>query len=114
VRSRCTRLKTGQRCSDTRMVTFQDVLIPEQNVLGTVGDGFKSALTETKLTVVAMKAFDITRPLVAAAAVGLSQRALEEATRYAQQRQVSTNCDQLNEDYGAADNQSPRSSFYAG
>jgi acyl-CoA dehydrogenase len=33
-----------------------------------------------------MKAFDITRPLVASAAVGLAQRSLEEATRYAQQR----------------------------
>ena len=35
-----------------------------------------------------MKAFDITRPLVAAAAVGLAQRALEEATKYAQERHV--------------------------
>ncbi|KAL0243795.1 hypothetical protein I308_105056 [Cryptococcus tetragattii IND107] len=34
----------------------------------------------------AMKAFDITRPLVSAAAVGLAQRALEEATKYAQER----------------------------
>ncbi|WWD22491.1 hypothetical protein CI109_106984 [Kwoniella shandongensis] len=32
------------------------------------------------------RAFDITRPLVAAAAVGLAQRALEEATKYAQER----------------------------
>lgn len=36
-----------------------------------------------------MKAFDITRPLVAAGAVGLAQRALEEATKYAQERKVS-------------------------
>lgn len=35
-----------------------------------------------------MKAFDITRPLVSAAAVGLAQRALEEATKYAQERHV--------------------------
>lgn len=35
-----------------------------------------------------MKAFDITRPLVAAAAVGLAQRALEEATKYAQERKA--------------------------
>ena len=39
--------------------------------------------------IVAMKAFDITRPLVASAAVGLAQRSLEEATKYAQQRNVS-------------------------
>ena len=37
---------------------------------------------------VAMKAFDITRPLVAAAAVGLAQRALEEAVKYAQDRRT--------------------------
>lgn len=35
-----------------------------------------------------MKAFDITRPLVAAGAVGVAQRALEEATKYAQERKV--------------------------
>ncbi|WRT63863.1 uncharacterized protein IL334_000788 [Kwoniella shivajii] len=71
-------INMGQRCSDTRMVTFQDVVIPEENVLGKAGEGFK----------IAMKAFDITRPLVAAAAVGLAQRALEEATRYAQERKT--------------------------
>ncbi|QRV85664.1 acyl-CoA dehydrogenase [Ceratobasidium sp. AG-Ba] len=48
------------------------------NVIGAAGEGFK----------IAMKAFDITRPLVASAAVGLSQRALEEATRYAQTRKT--------------------------
>ncbi|WVQ80845.1 hypothetical protein IAT38_002952 [Cryptococcus sp. DSM 104549] len=69
-------INMGQRCSDTRMVTFQDVVVPEENVLGAPGEGFK----------VAMKAFDITRPLVSAAAVGLAQRALEEATKYAQER----------------------------
>lgn len=42
----------------------------------------------TTLMIVAMKAFDITRPLVSAAAVGLAQRALEEATKYAQERHV--------------------------
>lgn len=36
-----------------------------------------------------VEAFDITRPLVASAAVGLAQRALEEATKYAQERKVS-------------------------
>lgn len=71
-------INMGQRCSDTRQVTFQDVSVPAENVLGASGEGFK----------IAMKAFDITRPLVASAAVGLAQRALEEATRYAQQRQT--------------------------
>ncbi|KAG8936550.1 hypothetical protein FRC03_000080 [Tulasnella sp. 419] len=71
-------INMGQRCSDTRMVMFEDVEVPEENVLGKPGDGFK----------IAMKAFDITRPLVASAAVGLSQRALEEATKYAQERKT--------------------------
>lgn len=43
-----------------------------------------------------MKAFDITRPLIASAAVGLAQRALEEAVRYAQERKVcSRGCESL-------------------
>ncbi|KAH7313223.1 acyl-CoA dehydrogenase/oxidase [Rhizoctonia solani] len=71
-------INMGQRCSDTRMVTFEDVEIPEENVIGAPGEGFK----------IAMKAFDITRPLVASAAVGLAQRALEEATQYAQIRKT--------------------------
>lgn len=32
---------SGQRCSDTRMVTFQDVVVPQENVVGAVGEGFK-------------------------------------------------------------------------
>ncbi|KZO97848.1 acyl-CoA dehydrogenase NM domain-like protein [Calocera viscosa TUFC12733] len=71
-------INMGQRCSDTRMVTFENVVVPEENVLGRPGEGFK----------IAMKAFDITRPLVSSAAVGLSQRALEEAVRYAQERRT--------------------------
>lgn len=48
----------------------------DENVLGKPGGGFKTA----------MGAFDITRPLVASAAVGLAQRSLEEAVKYAQGR----------------------------
>ncbi|EJU05312.1 acyl-CoA dehydrogenase NM domain-like protein [Dacryopinax primogenitus] len=71
-------INMGQRCSDTRMVTFEEVVVPPQNVLGKEGEGFK----------IAMKAFDITRPLVSSAAVGLAQRALEEAVKYAQGRKT--------------------------
>lgn len=49
-----------------------------QNVLGTPGAGFK----------IAMNAFDTTRPAVAAAAVGLSWRALDEACKYALEREA--------------------------
>ncbi|PVU93473.1 hypothetical protein BB559_003253 [Furculomyces boomerangus] len=68
----------GQRASDTRGITFENVEIPHENVLGAVGKGFK----------VAMGAFDTTRPLVASAAVGLAQRALDEATNYALERKT--------------------------
>lgn len=41
----------GQRASDTRMITFEDVRVPEENVLLKEGEGFK----------VAMRTFDRTR-----------------------------------------------------
>lgn len=68
----------GQRCSDTRGVTFEDVVVSDKNRLGEVGSGFK----------IAMGAFDRTRPPVAAGAVGLAQRAHDEALRYAMTRQT--------------------------
>lgn len=71
-------INMGQRCSDTRQITFENVVVPEENILGKPGDGFKTA----------MGAFDITRPLVAAGAVGLAQRALHEAAIYAQDRKT--------------------------
>ena len=71
-------LNMGQRASDTRAVSFDDVRIPDANRLGKVGDGFK----------IAMGAFDITRPLIAAGATGLALRCLDEATRYAKQRKT--------------------------
>lgn len=69
-------INMGQRCSDTRGITFEDVRVPKENMLGVEGIGFR----------LAMGAFDKTRPPVAAGAVGLAQRALDEATRYALQR----------------------------
>jgi acyl-CoA dehydrogenase len=68
----------GQRCSDTRAITFEDVEVPDENRLGDEGFGFK----------IAMKAFDRTRPMVASAAVGLSQRAMDEAIKYALERKT--------------------------
>ncbi|KAE8234575.1 hypothetical protein CF326_g380 [Tilletia indica] len=71
-------INMGQRCSDTRMITFENVVVPAENILGKPGDGFKTA----------MGAFDITRPLVAAGAVGVAQRALSEAAKWAQERKT--------------------------
>ncbi|XP_049602747.1 medium-chain specific acyl-CoA dehydrogenase, mitochondrial [Syngnathus scovelli] len=71
-------MNMGQRCSDTRGITFEDVRIPKENVLIGEGAGFK----------IAMGAFDKTRPPVAAGATGLAQRALDEATAYALERKT--------------------------
>uniref|UniRef100_A0A2P2HYP6 Medium-chain specific acyl-CoA dehydrogenase, mitochondrial n=1 Tax=Hirondellea gigas TaxID=1518452 RepID=A0A2P2HYP6_9CRUS len=71
-------INMGQRCSDTRGITFEDVRVPLENVLVGEGQGFK----------IAMGAFDRTRPPVAAGAVGLAQRALDEATKYAMERKT--------------------------
>ncbi|NXP42497.1 ACADM protein, partial [Leiothrix lutea] len=71
-------LNMGQRCSDTRGIVFEDVRVPKENVLMAEGAGFK----------IAMGAFDKTRPPVAAGAVGLARRALDEATRYALERKT--------------------------
>lgn len=68
----------GQHCSDTRGITFEEVVIPEKYRLGQEGDGFK----------IAMGAFDHTRPLVAAAALGLSRAAMEHAIEYSLERQT--------------------------
>jgi acyl-CoA dehydrogenase len=71
-------MNMGQRCSDTRGLTFEDVLVPKANVLGKEGAGFK----------LAMGAFDLTRPPVACGATGLAQRCLDEATKYALERKA--------------------------
>jgi len=68
----------GQRASDTRALTFHDVVVPEANRIGAEGKGF----------FLAMSAFDHTRPPVAAAAVGVARSAMEHAIRYAKERQT--------------------------
>lgn len=68
----------GQRASDTRGITFDNVKIPEKYRLGNEGDGFK----------IAMAAFDHTRPTVSAGAVGVARRAMDEAVQYAKTRKT--------------------------
>ncbi|XP_055349451.1 medium-chain specific acyl-CoA dehydrogenase, mitochondrial-like isoform X1 [Paramacrobiotus metropolitanus] len=68
----------GQRASDTRGITFEDVVIPKENVVGGEGGGFK----------IAMGAFDQTRPVVGACSVGLAQRAMDEAVKYSMERKT--------------------------
>jgi len=71
-------INMGQRCSDTRAITFEDVVVPDANRLGAEGVGFK----------IAMGAFDHTRPPVASGAVGLARRAMDEAINYATERKT--------------------------
>ncbi len=68
--------KLGQRASDTRGITFEDVKVSDANRLGSEGEGWK----------IAMYAFDHSRPVVAAAAVGLAQGAMDESIKYASER----------------------------
>ncbi|MFW5968724.1 MAG: acyl-CoA dehydrogenase family protein [Persicimonas sp.] len=67
----------GQRASDTRAVTFDEVEVPAENLLGgNEGAGWMQA----------MHAFDKSRPLVAAGAVGLARAAFEHARDYSMER----------------------------
>ncbi len=70
--------KMGQRSSDTRGITFEDVKVSAANRLGNEGDGWK----------IAMHAFDHSRPVVAAAAVGLARGAMEHSIQYAAERKA--------------------------
>ena len=70
--------KLGQRASDTAEVTFENVEVPVENMLGKEGQGF----------MIAMRVFDFSRPGVAAAAVGLLRRCLDESKKYAAERET--------------------------
>jgi cyclohexane-1-carbonyl-CoA dehydrogenase len=68
--------KCGFRGSNTAEVILEEVKVPEANLLGRAGDGF----------MIAMADFDMSRPIVAALALGLAQGALNYATDYATKR----------------------------
>lgn len=68
--------KMGQRASNTTAVTFKNVRVPTDNLLGGEGEGFKKA----------MAALDITRPMIAIGAVGIARTAMELASQYAMKR----------------------------
>ena len=70
--------KMGWNASDTRPLTFSDCAVPEENLLGPRGQGFKQFL----------HILDIGRIGVAAMGVGLAQGALDEALSYAKQRKA--------------------------
>jgi short-chain 2-methylacyl-CoA dehydrogenase len=70
--------KMGWNASDTRPLSFDDCRVPEANLLGPRGAGFKQFL----------HILDIGRIGVAAMGVGLAQGALDEALKYAKQRRA--------------------------
>jgi alkylation response protein AidB-like acyl-CoA dehydrogenase len=70
--------KMGWNASDTRPLNFADCRVPEANLLGRRGDGFKQFL----------QILDGGRIGVAAMGVGLAQGALDEAVAYAKERQA--------------------------
>ncbi len=68
--------KMGWNASDTRPLRFADCRVPEENLLGPRGGGFKQFL----------HILDIGRIGVAAMGVGLAQGALDQALAYASER----------------------------
>ncbi|MBD3237224.1 MAG: acyl-CoA dehydrogenase [Candidatus Eisenbacteria bacterium] len=69
--------KMGLRASDTMEVFFSDCRVPAANRLGEEGQGFK----------IALRSLDNGRIGVGAQAIGIAQAALDEALRYARERQ---------------------------
>ncbi len=68
--------KMGWKASDTRPLAFEDCVVPEENVLGKHGEGFRQF----------MQILDSGRIAIAALSVGLAQACLDEALRYAKER----------------------------
>ncbi len=70
--------KLGFRGSNTTEVILEDVRVPEENRLGEEGEGF----------LIAMKDFDMSRPSIAALALGIAEAALNLSVNYACERET--------------------------
>jgi len=68
--------KLGQRASDTALISFDEVEIPADHLLGEENHGFK----------LAMMTLDRTRPGVSGLAVGIARAAFEFASEYSKER----------------------------
>ncbi|MCE9596880.1 MAG: acyl-CoA dehydrogenase family protein [Spirochaetia bacterium] len=70
--------KLGIRCSETRQLIFEDCEVPAENIIsGKENNGFLHAL----------KTLNLSRPAVAAQAVGTGQGAFDCAVQYARERE---------------------------
>lgn len=69
--------KLGMRASETAEMIFEDCHIPQENVLGEVGQGF----------IQAMKVLDGGRISIAALSVGIAKGAFDAALKYSQERE---------------------------
>jgi alkylation response protein AidB-like acyl-CoA dehydrogenase len=68
--------KLGLRASDTAELIFEECVIPEENLIGKLGEGFKDA----------MRVLDGGRISIAALSLGIARGALDAAMKYAQER----------------------------
>lgn len=68
--------KMGWNAQPTRMINFDNVRVPRENLLGTEGQGFA----------IAMEGLDGGRINIATCSIGTAQQALEEAVAYVQER----------------------------
>ena len=73
--------KVGWNCSDTRELFFDDVRVPEANLLGERGRGYAQFLS----------ILDEGRVAIAALSVGLAQGCVDESLRYAHEREAFGN-----------------------
>ncbi len=69
--------KLGMRASETTELIFEDCIIPEENVLGKIGDGFNQA----------KKVLDGGRISIAALSLGIAQGAFDAALQYSLERE---------------------------
>lgn len=68
--------KMGIRSSDTAEIAFEDVRVPQANIVGKEGRGFYQL----------MHFFDVTRVMVSGQAIGLAQACLDTAVKYSKER----------------------------
>jgi alkylation response protein AidB-like acyl-CoA dehydrogenase len=70
--------KLGIRASDTAELALEDVRVPQSNLIGKEGHGFRQL----------MHFFDTTRVMIAGQALGLSEACLETSIKYVKERNV--------------------------